>query len=364
MHNLLLTFPSPMASYSICIGEAISEPILKDYLFEQEVCIVLDSQVALYHQSEIAKWIERYPPKRYACFMFASGEQHKNMDTFQELLHFLLKNQFSRALNLVAIGGGVVGDLTGFVAACYLRGVHFIYCPTTLLAQIDAAIGGKTAVNLPEGKNLIGVFYPPKQVVCDSLFLASLPDREFRAGLAEAVKHGMVCSKAYFNWLKENVAAILNREPAALSYLILESIRLKSQIVTQDVEDKGCRQWLNFGHTIGHALESATGYQGYLHGEAVAIGMVLAMKLSEQQLGLSSNRTEELVDLLTKFDLPVRLNNIKVTVDKVLAFIHQDKKKRAGVLNWILLKEVGQPILISGIFEEQVKPILLTLGAR
>ncbi len=331
------------------------------------MCLVIDSQVAALHQAQIMKWVNLYPPKHFARFVFPSGESNKNLDFFQQVIEFLVGNEFSRALNLVAIGGGVVGDLTGFVAACYLRGVNFIYCPTTLLAQIDAAIGGKTGVNLPEGKNLVGTFYPPKQVICDSYFLTTLPDREFQSGLAEAVKHGMVCSEDYFNWLKENADAILSREPDVLNTLVTESIRLKAELVAKDVQDQDCRQWLNFGHTIGHAIESATGYHHYLHGEAVAIGMIAAMKLSEEQFGISADKTTELIDLLTKFGLPVTLDSsidAGVKIEKIISYLKLDKKKRAGQLKWVLLKKMGHPILISGSLEDSLKPILLMLGAR
>lgn len=329
--------------------------------------MVIDSQVANLFQLEIAEWVKRYPPKLYACFIFPSGEINKNMALFQHLLQFLLDHQFTRALNLVAIGGGVVGDLTGFVAACYLRGVNFINCPTTLLAQIDAAIGGKTGINMPEGKNLIGVFYSPKQVICDSYFLSSLPEREFKSGLAEALKHGMLRSESYVNWLKENVNAILSREPEALNYLVTESIRLKAEVVAKDMTDQNSRQWLNFGHTIGHAIESAADYQYYLHGEAVAIGMVAAMKLSEQQLGLSSEKTKELMALLSQFGLPVKLMP-GLTLEKIVSYLKLDKKKRADSLNWVLLKKIGHPILcpllLEGAFEASLKQVLLILGAK
>jgi 3-dehydroquinate synthase len=330
----------------------------------QELCLVIDSQVADLYLAEVENWLNKYPPKQHACFIFPAGENNKNLQVFQQLLEFLVANQFSRSLNLVALGGGVVGDLTGFVAACYLRGVNFVYCPTTLLAQIDASIGGKTGINLPEGKNLIGFFYPPTQVICDSHFLRSLPEREFISGLAEAVKHGMVCSESYFNWLNENVDAILSREPEILNYLLTESIRLKAKVVAQDFKDQGCRQWLNFGHTLGHALESATGYQCYLHGEAVAIGMVVAMKLSELQFGLSGDETKKLINLLTRIGLPVTIDATDLAAEKIMSYLKLDKKKRAGELHWVLLKKMAHPRLITAAFEESLKQVLLMLGAR
>lgn len=328
---------------------------------------MIDSQVAALYESDFAQWLSHFPPKSYARFVFPSGESNKNIDFFIQITQFLLANEFSRGLNLIAIGGGVVGDVTGFVAASYLRGVNFIYCPTTLLAQVDAAIGGKTAINLPEGKNLIGAFYPPKEVICDSHFLATLPEREFASGLAEAVKHGLVCSEAYFNWLKENADAILSREPQTLNELVSESIRLKAQIVARDSRDLGCRQWLNFGHTIGHAIESATGYHRYLHGEAVAIGMVAAMRLSEERFGFAASKTEAVIALLTKFGLPVNLAfNLEpvVKIESLVHFLKFDKKQRAGQLNWVLLEKIGRPTLINIALEESVKKLLMMLGAR
>lgn len=325
---------------------------------------MIDSQVAVLYQLNIETWLNLWPPNKHAIFILPSGEQNKNFDYFQKLIQFLVEHQFNRALNIIAIGGGVVGDLAGFAAATYLRGVNFIYCPTTLLAQVDAAIGGKTAINLPQGKNLLGVFYPPKQVICDSNYLGTLPEREFRSGLAEVVKHGLVCSVSYFDWLKENADAILSREPTILVALVAESIRLKASIVAKDTQDHACRQWLNFGHTLGHAIESATEYNQYLHGEAVAIGMVMAMKLSEQQFNLSSDKTKKLIDLLTKFGLPVTLKQADLQIDRLLSFLALDKKKRSERVNWVLLNGIGRPVLTENVSDTQLKQILLMLGAR
>lgn len=325
---------------------------------------MLDSQVAALYQSDIDEWLNLWPPSKQAIFIFPCGENNKNFHYFQELIKFLVEHQFTRSLNIIAIGGGVVGDLAGFVSATYLRGVNFIYCPTTLLAQVDAAIGGKTAINLPQGKNLLGVFYPPKQVICDTDFLRTLPEREFRSGLAEVVKHGLVCSAPYFDWLKENADAILSREPAILVALVTESISLKASVVAKDTQDQACRQWLNFGHTLGHAIESATGYEQYLHGEAVAIGMIVAMQLSEQQFNLPSDKTRELIGLLTKFGLPIRLKQVDLEIDKLLSYLKVDKKKRTERVNWVLLNGIGQPVLTENVSETQLRQILLMLGAR
>lgn len=346
------------------IGTKICASFLKNHLFNQEVCLVVDSQVAALYQLDIGTWLNQSPPKKRALFVFPCGENNKNVHYFQQLIQFLVEHQFSRSLNIIAIGGGVVGDLAGFVAATYLRGVNFIYCPTTLLAQVDASIGGKTAINLPQGKNLLGVFYPPKQVICDIDYLRTLPEREFRSGLAEAVKHGLVCSAAYFDWLKENADAILSREPAILITLVAESIRLKAEIVAKDTQDHACRQWLNFGHTLGHAIESATDYGHYLHGEAVAIGMVVAMKLSEQQFKLSSEIVKKLIDLLTKFGLPIDLGPTNLEIDRLLSYLKLDKKKRAERVNWVLLKGIGHPVLTEDVLDTQLRQILLMLGAR
>lgn len=356
----------PESVTAVQVGYNITKQALKNYFLGQELCLVVDSQVADFYASDIAEWLKCYPPKRYACFIVPSGEQHKNINVFQSLFQFLLTHQFSRALNLMALGGGVVGDLTGFVAACYLRGVNFIYAPTTLLAQIDAAIGGKTGLNVAEGKNLMGVFYPAKKVICDSYFLRTLPEREFKSGLAEALKHGLVCSEPYFNWLSENAEAILQRQPEILNTLVIESIRLKATLVGQDLFDQGCRQFLNFGHTLGHALESATEYQAYLHGEAVAIGMIVAMSLSEQHLGLSTKITKSLKDLLFKFDLPINLDKLKIALsaEKIMLHLKLDKKQRAGTLRWVLLKKIGEPVLVQYNFDAQLKQILEILGAR
>ncbi|MEP7207501.1 MAG: 3-dehydroquinate synthase, partial [Casimicrobiaceae bacterium] len=237
--------------------------------------------------------------------LIPDGETHKSLATLEDVLTRLLELKVDRSTWLVALGGGVVGDLAGFAAAVYQRGIPFVQIPTTLLAQVDSSVGGKTAVNHPLGKNMIGAFHQPEVVIIDTECLATLPAREFAAGMAEVIKYGAICDVAFFAWLETNVDRLVERAPDALAYAIAESCRLKAEIVARDERETGDRALLNFGHTFGHAIETGTGYAGWLHGEAVAAGMVLAASLSVQRGDLSSEDCARLTRLLARTQLPV-----------------------------------------------------------
>jgi len=272
-------------------------------------------------------------------FQIPDGEEYKNLETLESIFEFLIRNNFDRQCGLVALGGGVVGDIVGFAAACYLRGVPFVQVPTTLLAQVDSSVGGKTAVNHALGKNLIGAFYQPRYVCIDVDVLASLPEREYVAGLAEVIKYGIIRDRKFFEWLKERSSALRDRDPEALTHAVTLSCQIKANIVELDERESSVRAYLNYGHTLGHAVENLAGYGAIKHGEAVAIGMVAAARISET-LGLcNDDDISEIVQLLEDLGLPVDLP--KYSVQSYLEIMLRDKKVKSGTLRLILNRGIG-----------------------
>ena len=269
------------------------------------------------------------------------GERFKTVDSWSGVLDRLVAMQARRDAVVIALGGGVVGDIAGFAAAAYMRGVRFLQAPTTLLAQVDASVGGKTGVNHVRGKNLIGAFHQPSAVFIDSATLDTLPAREFNAGMAEVVKYGAIRDSAFFEWLERQAGPIAERDPAALDRLIGRSVRNKAGIVAADEKEAGARALLNFGHSFGHALEAVTGYERFLHGEAVAIGMVVATQLSEARGLCTAGAARRLSALLRRFDLPVRIPP-ELSAGDLAAALQLDKKALARGLRLVLLDAVGQ----------------------
>jgi 3-dehydroquinate synthase len=287
------------------------------------------------------------------------GEESKSLTVAETLYSKAIACGLDRKSPIIAVGGGVVGDLAGFVAATYLRGVPFVQVPTTLLAQVDASVGGKVAVNHPAGKNLIGAFYQPRLVLADTGVLATLPAREFATGLAEVAKHGVIADAAFFAWQNANSAAILAREPAAMEEIIRRSCEIKAAVVEQDEKESGLRMILNFGHTIGHAVEAATGFTRFTHGEAVAIGMHGAARLSSL-LGLCGPDAVAAVDaLLARFGLPTAAPGCQA--GELLAYLARDKKSLGGAVNWVLLGEIGRVVISSDVPEDAVRRVLAEL---
>jgi 3-dehydroquinate synthase len=277
-------------------------------------------------------------PAMAAELVIPPGEASKSREQWSKLSDALLARSFGRDTALILLGGGVVGDLGGFVAATYLRGIPYVQVPTTLLAMLDASVGGKTAVDTPHGKNLIGAFHPPAAVVADPLALATLPEREFRAGLAEAVKHGVIADRAYFEWIGREANRIAARDPATLARLVRRSVEIKAQVVSEDEREAGRRAILNAGHTVAHALEQASGY-ALPHGEAVAIGLATECRLAES-LGLAAAGTAEaVVSLLTQLQLPAALPGLPA--DHLLAAMARDKKNRGSRIRFALPVTVG-----------------------
>lgn len=267
------------------------------------------------------------------------GESAKTAATLEMVYSVMLEKRCDRKTTLVALGGGVVGDLTGFAAATYQRGVPYVQVPTTLLAQVDSSVGGKTAINHPLGKNMIGAFHQPNLVLIDTATLASLPEREYRSGLAEVIKYGLIDDLEFLAWLEGHLDALLARDAQALTHAILRSCSIKARIVAADERESGMRAWLNFGHTFGHAIEAGLGYGEWLHGEAVAAGMVAAADLSARLGYIGTADVERVVRLIARAGLPVAAPNFGP--DRYLDLMRGDKKSEAGAIRYVLLTRLG-----------------------
>ena len=284
------------------------------------------------------------------------GEQYKSWQTLDRIFDALLSHAFDRKSTLIALGGGVIGDLVGFAAATYQRGVPYIQIPTTLLAQVDSSVGGKTAVNHARGKNMIGAFYQPKMVLADTDTLKTLPDRELRAGLAEVIKYGLIRDSEFFAWLETHFDQIMARDEEAMAQVILRSCENKAAVVAADEREQGERALLNLGHTFGHAIETALGYGVWLHGEAVAVGMVMAAHFSQQRGHYASADLKRTVALIERSGLPIRPPGI--AAERMLELMQVDKKNEGGNVHLILLRAIGNAYLDSGVSQSDLLAFL------
>jgi 3-dehydroquinate synthase len=318
------------------------EELVRLHLPERRVAMIADATVyQLYREGRLGK-----PVWSGETLPITPGETSKTRDHWSQLTDQLLELQFGRDTGLLALGGGVTGDLTGFVAATYMRGLPYIQIPTTLLAMLDASVGGKTGVDTPHGKNLIGAFHPPVAVLADPLTLNTLPEREYRSGLAEAVKHGLIADRAYFEWMESEAGALTRRDPEAVTHLIRRSIEIKAAIVSSDERESGHRAILNAGHTIGHALEQVSGYQ-LPHGEAVALGLVAECALAEQ-LGIApAGLRGRVARLVGRLGLPGRLPE-GLQPGALLSSMARDKKNRNAQIRFALASGVGQMHRLDG----------------
>ena len=287
------------------------------------------------------------------------GEAHKNWETLNSIFDRLMAARCERKTTILALGGGVIGDLAGFAAAAYQRGVPFIQLPTTLLAHVDSSVGGKTAINHPLGKNMIGAFYQPQSVIIDTDTLDTLPEREFAAGVAEVIKYGAIRDLEFFGWLEQNVQRLMARESSAVVYAIERSCINKAEVVGQDEREEGQRALLNYGHTFGHAIETGVGYGGWLHGEAVSAGMVLAACLSQRIGFLHQHDVTRLVSLLRRARLPVLAPELGV--ERYLELMAHDKKAQGGLLRFVLLRRLGEAFVTA---EVPVAAVEATLAQR
>ena len=342
--------------YKIYIGQnSISKknltPLIKSH---KKLLIISDSGVP----KEIIQKVYRISKATSKIFAFTlnQGESSKSLGNFQKIINFLIEQQFDRSDAIIAVGGGVVGDISGYVASSYLRGIQFIQIPTTLLAQVDSSVGGKTAINIPAGKNLVGAFYNPKGVIIDTSSLHSLPTREFRAGLAEVIKYGLIQNKKLLSLLSHNIVNILGRQPGIVEQIIYESLKTKSKIVTQDEKETGIRAILNFGHTFGHAIEAHEKYKKILHGEAVAKGMLVASKISCLEGCISEKDFLKISALLEAYGFDLSLDQYKYLDLK--PFIFRDKKMQGGSLNLILLTGLSKAFVTNSFNSKNLKLVL------
>lgn len=338
-------------SYPIVIGRGLLDGgfDLSPYVRGGDCLVVSNETVApLYYDKLIADLDGR----RVIPVNLPDGESYKTLATMQSILDRLVESRANRDVAVIALGGGVVGDITGFAAACYMRGVDFIQVPTTLLAQVDSSVGGKTGVNHAQGKNLIGAFYQPRVVLIDTDTLGTLPDRELAAGLAEVIKYGAICDLEFLGWLEANMAALVARDADALGYAIRRSCELKAEVVSEDERESGRRAILNFGHTFGHAIEHCQGYGEWLHGEAVAAGMIMAARLS----GLAGTEVERLARLVAEAGLPVEPPAI--TPGDWLHAMGMDKKVKGKKLRFVLLDGLGESRVSSSYDNDRLDEIL------
>ena len=332
-------------SYPIHIGQNLftNPALLRPHILAKQVLIVTNDTVAPIYLDALLATLEDYDCHRV---ILKDGEQYKTLEILNEIFSAALENKLNRQLTIIALGGGVIGDMAGFAAACYQRGVRFIQIPTTLLSQVDSSVGGKTAVNHKLGKNMIGAFYQPKCVIADTDTLDTLPDRELSAGIAEVIKYGVIRDQEFFNWLEKNMELLLGRDKNTLAYAIERSCLNKAEIVEADEHEKGVRALLNLGHTFGHAIETVSGYGVWLHGEAVAAGMSMAAHFSQKLGWLEVDDCERIVGLIAKAKLPVSPPEI-MTVAKFKELMAVDKKVEDGKIRLVLLKQLGDAVTTS-----------------
>lgn len=320
----------------------------------RKLCIVTDSNVGPLYADSVKNELDKTDNKVF-IFTFSAGEENKNLETVQDVYEFLIKNKFDRNDCLVALGGGVVGDLTGFCAASYLRGIKFIQVPTSLLAQVDSSIGGKTGVDFRAYKNMVGAFHMPKLVYMNLSVLKSLSQRLFNSGFGEIIKHGLIKDENYYNWLKDNVDDIKKLDMDKLEEMISVSCNIKRCVVENDPTEKGERALLNFGHTLGHAIEKQMNFKLY-HGECVALGMLAAMKLGVMRNTISQKDYDDARNMLAMYDFPTTVSD--TTIEDVIAVSKNDKKMDAGQIKFILLNRIGEAYIDKTVTDDEMRKCL------
>jgi len=342
--------------YPIIIGPGVmKEPSnLLPYCSEDQVMIVTNETVAPLYLDQLKQTLQGV---EVHVTLLPDGEEHKSLQTAETIFDHLLEVPCDRTTTLIALGGGVVGDIAGFVAGCYQRGIDFIQIPTTLLSQVDSSVGGKTGVNHSMGKNMIGLFHQPKCVIADTEVLSTLPARELSAGLAEVIKYGLISDSAFFSWLETHIEGVLNLESDLVAYAIERSCRTKGEVVAADEREGGQRALLNLGHTFGHAIEAAEGYGVHLHGEAVAMGTMLAADLSFRLGWLESEEVARIANLYQRAGLPV-IPPQELTAEDYLRLMAVDKKVKKGIIRLILLKKIGEAEIVSDYTTAQLKATL------
>jgi 3-dehydroquinate synthase len=340
-------------SYAIHIGPGLlARPeLMLPFLGSRRAVVVTNEVVGPLHLEALARALEG-AGVRLGTVVLPDGEVHKNWQTLNRIYDELLQQRCERSTTLIALGGGVIGDLVGFAAATYLRGVPFIQVPTTLLAQVDSSVGGKTGINHPLGKNMIGAFYQPRLVLADTATLGTLPDRELSAGLAEVIKYGLIRDLAFLEWIERHVDELVGRDPDALAYAIERSCANKAEVVAQDETESGVRALLNLGHTFGHAIEAGTGYGTWLHGEAVAAGTIMAAQLSADLGWIMPADVERIRSLFARAGLPTA--GPVLEIQRYLELMRLDKKVAAGRIRLVLLRALGEGVLYAEAGDEAI----------
>lgn len=345
MHQLHVALAD--RSYPICIGEKLisNSDLIRQYIAGNQVCVVTNNVVSPLYSQDLLNALSSYQVEQV---ILPDGEKFKTIETWSSIFDKLLAARHNRSTTIIALGGGVVGDIAGFAAASYQRGVDFIQIPTTLLSMVDSSVGGKTGVNHPLGKNMIGAFYQPRLVLADISLLKTLPQREISAGIAEIIKYGLISDYEFFVWLENNMDALMQGNVDALSYAVKRSCENKASVVGKDERESGLRAILNLGHTFGHAIETAQGYGSWLHGEAVGAGIAMAADLSCRRGAISKQELDRIVNLLQRAKLPVKAP-ANMDADTFLSLMGVDKKVLDGRLRLVLLEKMGQAEITSDI---------------
>jgi 3-dehydroquinate synthase len=348
-------------SYPIYIGPGLlrNKELYSPHVKGRQVLIVTNETVAPIYLDDVKSALTDY---QVDTVILPDGEKYKDLDTLNMIFDELLDRRHNRTTTLVALGGGVIGDMTGFAAATYQRGVNFIQVPTTLLSQVDSSVGGKTAVNHPLGKNMIGAFHQPQAVIADTDTLETLPLREMAAGMAEVIKYGLISDSEFYLWLQDNVAGLMSGDDESLAEAIYRSCENKADVVAQDEREGGIRATLNLGHTFGHAIEAHQGYGKWLHGEAVGAGMMMAADLSKRLGYLTEKDEHDLLRLLQAAHLPVK-GPKDMSCDDYISRMSVDKKVLDGALRLVLLKGIGQAYITSDVPRDLLEETLMAYGA-
>ncbi|MGZ8190388.1 MAG: 3-dehydroquinate synthase [Methylococcaceae bacterium] len=349
-------------SYPIYIGSGLlsQSDLLTKHIKSKQVIVITNEIIAPLYLEVVLKNLQGYIVE---TMILPDGEQYKTLDSVTQIFDKLLTCKFSRNATLIALGGGVIGDMGGFAAACYQRGIAFLQIPTTLLAQVDSSVGGKTGVNHPLGKNMIGAFYQPQCVIADADVLDTLDDRQLSAGLAEVIKYGLIRDNEFFNWLENNIELLMARDKQALAYAIERSCINKAEVVAEDETETGVRATLNLGHTFGHAIETGTGYGQYLHGEAVAIGTCQAADLSKRKGWLNDTDVQRIITLFKKANLPVSPPE-QLDSGRFIELMAVDKKNVDGQIRLILLEKIGTATLPVYVDQTLLEQTLKTYGRK
>lgn len=346
-------------SYPIYIGEQLldNKDLLAPHIKGNSAVIVSNTTIAPLYLEKVEHSLKALNI-RYDQVILKDGEQYKNQDSINQIIDCLLSNRHDRKTTLIALGGGVVGDITGFAAAIYQRGVNFIQIPTTLLSQVDSSVGGKTGINHPKGKNMVGAFYQPQCVLADISTFNTLPAREISAGLAEVIKYGLIYDENFHNWLEENITQLIDKNSEAMAKAVQRSCEIKAEVVAIDEKESGIRAILNLGHTFGHAIEAVMGYGNWLHGEAVSAGMVMACDMSERLGWIDNSVKQRTIKLLEAALLPTSAPK-EISIEQYMDAMAIDKKVSNGTINFVLLKALGKAIITSEYSPEQLEQTLI-----